>query len=239
MASGISGYDLTLVFVTGFLPPILWLWFWLHEDPHPEPKRKLLQSFVAGMCIVPLAFLLEFVFYRASIRAGFVAEGMLTSVFLLGGWAFIEEVSKFWVAWEVDLKRSVYNEPVDALIYLITVALGFSVLENILFLANATLSTDILESAITANMRFFGATLLHTVSSGIVGTSVALSFFHHKHQHRNIVGGLILATVLHGAFNALIIYSSSTGEIFTVFSVVWTLVIMLILVFEKIKRLRV
>ena len=183
MASGISGYDLTLVFVTGFLPPILWLWFWLHEDPHPEPKRKLLQSFVAGMCIVPLAFLLEFVFYRASIRAGFVAEGMLTSVFLLGGWAFIEEVSKFWVAWEVDLKRSVYNEPVDALIYLITVALGFSVLENILFLANATLSTDILESAITANMRFFGATLLHTVSSGIVGTSVALSFFHHKHQH--------------------------------------------------------
>ena len=237
MAGGISGQDLALIFVTGFLPPILWLWFWLHEDPHPEPRKKLIQSFTAGMLIVPVALFLEFVFYRSSVELGFVKEGELTSVFLLAGWAFVEEVSKFWAAWQVDLKRSVYNEPVDALIYLLTVALGFSALENVLFLWGAAQNGGVLESAITANMRFFGATLLHTVSSGVVGASIALSFFHKEHQHRNIVGGLLLATILHGAFNTLIIYSGSVGSIFKVFSVIWTLVIILIFVFEKVKKI--
>lgn len=240
MASGISGigsHDLALIFITGFLPPILWLWFWLHEDPHPEPRKKLIQSFGAGMLIVPVALFLEFVFYRLSVRLDFVKEGALTSIFLLAGWACIEEVSKFWAAWQVDLKRSVYNEPVDALIYLITVALGFSALENVLFLWGTAQDGGILESVITANMRFFGATLLHTVSSGIVGASIALSFFHKERQHSNIAGGLLLATILHGAFNTLIIYSASVSSIFKVFSVIWTLVVILIFVFEKVKKL--
>lgn len=190
------------------------------------------------MAIVPVALLLEYLFYRFSVRIGVVPAGEITGAFLLFGWAFIEEGAKFWAAWKVDLKRSVYNEPVDALIYLITVALGFSALENILFLFNTAVNSGILESIITANMRFLGATLLHTVSSGIVGTSIALSFFHHEHQHRNIMGGLILATILHGTFNVFIIYSSSVGSIFKVFSVIWTLVIILIFAFEKVKRIR-
>jgi RsiW-degrading membrane proteinase PrsW (M82 family) len=224
------------VLVTGFLPALLWLWFWLKEDPHPEPRRTLVVSFVLGMAIVPVVLVLEYVWYFISIRTGFVLEGQTASLILLFGWAFLEEGGKFLTAWWADLKRSVYDEPVDAVIYLITVALGFSALENFMFLLNIS-GAGILDQAITGNLRFLGASLLHVVTSGIIGVSIAFTFFHKEHKWRNIWGGIILATVLHAAFNAVIINSGSPATLFQTFFVVWTLVIILIFVFEKVKRI--
>lgn len=237
MAEGINLSTLAGVFVTGFLPALLWLWFWLKEDPHPEPKRTLIVSFLLGMAIVPAVLLLEFVWYRFSVRTGIVLEGQIASLFLLFGWAFLEEGGKFLTAWWADLKRSVYDEPVDALIYLITVALGFSALENFLFLLDVAGEGGV-GQAVTANLRFFGATLLHTVTAGVMGASVAFSFFHKEHKWRNIWGGIILATLLHGLFNAVIINSASSAALFKTFFVVWTFIIILIFVFEKVKRIK-
>ena len=234
--AALTSSNLLLIFLAGFLPPLLWLLFWLREDPHPEPRKTLILSFVLGMGAVPVVLLMEYIFYRFSIRSGLVAEGAVSSLVLLLGWAFIEEGGKFLTAWWADLKRSVYDEPVDALIYLITVALGFAALENVLFLLNV-LKEGAIEGAITANLRFLGATLLHTVTAGVMGVSIALTFFHKEHHIRNIWGGIILATVLHWAFNAVIINSANEARLFQTFFAVWAFVIVLIFSFEKIKRI--
>jgi RsiW-degrading membrane proteinase PrsW (M82 family) len=55
---------------------------------------------------------------------------------LLFSWACIEELTKFAAAFFIALRARVFDEPLDAVIYMVTVALGFSAAENTLFLMN-------------------------------------------------------------------------------------------------------
>jgi len=209
----------------GILPTIFWLWFWLKEDPHPEPKRILLLTFLYGIASTIPAILGEYI----------------TKIFVTGSlmylfWAIIEETLKYYAAKKAALDKPFYDEPVDALVYLITAALGFACLENILFSFNDFLKTGILAGLLTGNVRFIGATLLHTASSAIVGASLAFSFFHKEKEHYNVIGGLLLASFLHFLFNYSII--NLKGNIFKIFIPLWILIIVIFFVFEKIKRLK-
>ncbi|HBB49852.1 TPA: hypothetical protein DCZ50_03135 [Candidatus Nomurabacteria bacterium] len=230
--------ELFIPIFTGILPALLWLWYWLREDPHPEPRKTLIFSFILGMLGVPVALFLEYFLYELVKGLDFSPQTAIsmTSPLLLLGWAFIEEIVKFQFAWWGDLKRSVYDEPVDALIYLITVALGFAALENVFFLFDLYNETPTI-MALTANLRFFGANLLHIVSSATIGVSIAFSFFHKEHAIRNIWGGIILATLLHWAFNAAIINAAQKIALLETLSVVWTFAIILIFIFEKVKKI--
>ena len=218
----------------GFLPAVLWLWFWLKEDPHPEPRRVLAATFLAGMIVVPVALFLEKTAYYFLLKWGMANFGAFSfSLFLI--WAGIEEYLKYFAAKIAALRRASFDEPVDAPIYLITAALGFAALENIFFLFKTFLATPEL-GLITGEMRFLGATLLHIVTSAIVGISIAFSFFHPEKRSRNAFGGLMLAILLHALFNLFIIKSEESG-ILNVFIFVWIGAIALLFFFEKIKKI--
>src|SRR3989338_5007475 len=47
------------IILLGFVPPIIWLVFWMREDPNPEPRREIMIVFLAGMAVVAVAILLE------------------------------------------------------------------------------------------------------------------------------------------------------------------------------------
>ncbi len=223
---------------TGLLPALIWLWFWLHEDPHPEPQKKLISSFGLGMAAVPIALALEYVWYEIAVSFGIVAPNDIASLVLLFPFEIIEELAKFIFAWKTDLNKSIFfDEPVDAMIYLITVALGFSALENMLFLAKTFHGGTAITLA-TAGLRFFGATILHTITAAVMGASVAVSFFHKEHKWRNIIGGIALAIVLHTLFNTFIINSGTPVAFLQTFFAVWTLALFLPFIFERVKRLR-
>jgi RsiW-degrading membrane proteinase PrsW (M82 family) len=120
-------------------------------------------------------------------------------------------------------------------IYMVTLALGFAALENALFVLNPLIAGDYLNSALTGSFRFLGATLLHVLASGTVGVFLAFSF-HKRTSLKLLYGtlGLCLATVLHALFNFFIMDAS--GEtILGVFLFVWFGIIILFLLFEKIK----
>ncbi|MBI1957048.1 MAG: PrsW family intramembrane metalloprotease [Candidatus Niyogibacteria bacterium] len=218
----------------GFLTGFVWLVFWLREDPHPEPRRILLLTFLAGAFAVPLSLVLEEMVYTTGVDAGLWAPGRPT-LLLLVFWAVIEEVFKFGAAWWAALRKPYFDEPVDAPIYLITAALGFAALENTFMLFNV-FSHEFAAGFITANLRFIGATLLHTITASIVGFSIAYSFFHPEKRIRNVLGGLALAIVLHTLFNFFILKGGGTN-LLAVFSVIWLGTIVVILSFEKIKTI--
>jgi len=213
----------------GLIPTLLWLWFWLKEDRcHPEPTVLILISFLAGMIAVPLVIPLE----RAVAT---VASGTLMVVL----WAMIEEAMKFLAAYIAVLRHKEMDEPVDAVIYMITVALGFAALENALFLLSPLGDGLIAETLLTGNLRFLGATLLHTLASATIGIFIAMAFYR-GHVWRDISAalGLILATALHALFNFSIISQSGKSEgILSAFLAIWIGIIVLILLFEKIKRI--
>ena len=63
---------------------------------------------------------------------------------------------------------------------MITAALGFASLENTLFIIKTFSDGGILSGVDIGNMRFIGATLLHTASSAIVGAFMAFSLRKNK-----------------------------------------------------------
>lgn len=236
MAYHIGSIEVFFALVGGLLPALFWLWFWLKEDKNPEPRRVLILTFLGGMMMAVVALFLEQI-------AQFVIKGVMGYIFpsltlfvLLFVWAAIEEIAKYAAARKIAFRLPCFDEPVDALIYLITAALGFAALENVLFLIKVFGTQGMLVGFITGNLRFLGATLLHVITSATLGASIAFSFFHKEKIIRNILGGLLLATILHTAFNFFII-NSGGGSLFGILIPLWIAVIILLFVFEKIKGL--
>jgi RsiW-degrading membrane proteinase PrsW (M82 family) len=122
---------------------------------------------------------------------------------------------------------------------MLTVALGFSAVENTLFLINPIMTEGLLSTIVTGNFRFFGATLLHLLSSSIIGVTLALSYYKSSTTKITYaIFGVILAIILHAAFN-LFILNSASGNIIQVFAFVWLGIVILLLFFEKIKKMPV
>ncbi len=212
----------------GIIPALIWVWFWNREDAkHPEPLPLIIAAFLIGMVAVAIV-----------IPFQKIAATMLFGTPLVLAWAAIEEVIKFLLAYFTVLAHKANDEPVDALIYVITIALGFAAAENALFLIEPISTSGFVDSVLTGNFRFLGATLLHVLASSLVGIALGLSFYK-SHLTKFIYGaiGLILAIALHGLFNFLILRSTG-GELIQVFSIVWGGLIVLLLAFEKVKRIR-
>ncbi len=214
-----------IAFLAGLIPALFWLWFWLREDKcRPEPRTLITSAFIAGMLIVALVLPLQ----KFAMERFYGSE-------LIFVWVIIEEVLKYAAALVVVLWNKAVDEPIDVIIYMITIALGFSALENALFIYNPLVTGDYANSFLTGNFRFLGATLLHVLASGTVGVFMALSYYK-----RDIVRitsatiGLFVAILLHALFNFFIMDAS--GEtVLGVFMFVWMGVIVFFLLFEKVK----
>lgn len=229
----------TLAFAVflGLAPVVFWLGFWLREDSeHPEPKSVLLLTFLAGMGAVAVALPLEYgvLYLEKKIGIDSTTYGFIALIFI---WSFIEEVLKYLAAQETSLKTRFFDEPVDALVYLITAALGFAALENILFLLKVVNLDGLVSGFITGNLRFIGATLLHIATSAIVGSSIAFSFYPPRKRLPNIIGSIGLATILHFSFNYFIIKAEGI-DILKLFIPLWILIVVIIFIFEKVKKIK-
>jgi len=180
----------------GLLPSFAWLVFYLKEDPHPEPKKLIFETFLAGAVATYIVFSIQIPINSWAMSNG-IAQYTILSFFILSS---IEEIFKFGAArLVVGEHPKEFDEPVDAMIYLIVAALGFAAVENVAvaFSAKGGLAFE------TVTLRFIGATLLHTTSSGLLGYYWALSLIRKKRWL--LFKGIALATSLHVVFNYLIL----------------------------------
>lgn len=221
--------SITYASIGGIIPCLFWLVFWLREAHEtPEPPRIILACFIGGMLSTIIVFPFQW------LVTLFFENGSIPSITL---WAFTEEIVKFGVCWFIALRTRFEVRPIDAVIYMVTVALGFAALENTLYLISPLLEGDALTSLLTGNMRFIGATLLHTLSSAVIGVFIAFAFYKKPHlKEEYMLIGLIAAGVLHTLFNFFII-NGSGAQTFMVFASVWLLIMMLIVVLEKVKTI--
>lgn len=221
----IIGYAL----LSGLLPALLWLWFWLKEDNlHPEPKSLIFGTFLAGAIMVLFAIVFE----------KFVGELILSTSYKYIAWAAIEELVKFAAVAIIALRSKNMDEPIDAMIYCITVALGFAALENALFILTPLGDGDVIKTIVTGNMRFVGATLVHIVSTTTIGFMIGLTFYKGRFVKTiSALAGIFIAIVLHSAFNLSIINITATSTL-KVFAWVWCAIIILMILFEEIKVVR-
>lgn len=229
MAGQLTAGNLVFILAAGIGPAVFWLWFWLKEDiGRPEPRGWILFSFLVGALAVVPAFFLE----NATVKI--IAPGFL----LVLAWSGIEEIIKYAGAWLADFRLKAFDEPEDAMLYLITVALGFAAFENTLFLLKSFLAGGLEVSLATALMRFLGATLLHVLSSASLGGFIALAYCYPGRKIRASYSalGLAVAISLHTLFNYFIIRTEATDTL-TIFAFLWLAVIILLVFFERIKKI--
>lgn len=211
----------------GLIPALFWLWFWLREDKeHPEPWTMVAIAFISGMAVVPLVLPLQ------KLAIDLYAGQNLVFV-----WVVIEEVAKYAVALAVVLWNKAVDEPIDMIMYMIFIALGFAALENALYIYSPLAAGELERSLFTGGFRFLGATLLHVLASASIGVCMAFAFYKSwpvKLVYGTI--GLFIAIVLHALFNFSIMEASGDA-VLLVFLFVWIGIIFLFLLFEKVKQL--
>ncbi|MFA5840793.1 MAG: PrsW family glutamic-type intramembrane protease [Candidatus Paceibacterota bacterium] len=220
---------LAIAFLGGIIPSLLWLWFWLKEDEeHPEPKTLLTIVFIMGMLAVIVVLPIE-KYIQDNVGS---YEGRLVL------WASAEEILKYLAVLIILYKTNNADDPIDWPIYLITAALGFAALENMLFLLKIlpqTIGTTV--SLSTGNLRFLGANLLHAISSAIIGISIGISFYMQVWKRNiSLIIGFFVAIALHSTFNFFIIRNNGS-DFLKVLAFLWVVTIIIMLLFEKIRRM--
>jgi protease PrsW len=210
----------------GLIPSFAWLFFFLKEDVHPEPKKMIALVFFFGA--LSTFFALGFQFALRAVLSSIQIGQYDIWAFL--GFGFIEEVLKFSAVYLVVKKSKFFDEPIDAMIYMITAALGFALVENIAIMSNVKALSEAFN---VITLRFVGATLLHALSSGIVGYYWARALLKIRNLKLEIFVGLVLATLLHAIFNHLIMVSREIIIYPTIFLIIAALFVFWD--FEKIK----
>lgn len=220
--------------VLALLPSLIWLFYYLRKDVHPEPKRLVLKIFLWGMLAAFPALLIQMGAQNLIIKLDFSLLSKIFYWFL--GVALVEEFLKYLVVRDKILKDPEFDEPVDAMVYLLISGLGFAALENILIVLSQNLSFE--QILILLIFRFFSATFLHALCSALVGYFLALYFF--KKRGLGLLGlGLAISTLLHGFYNFAIMELEGNLRIVIPIIILISLAFLVSLGFKRLKKMEI
>jgi len=167
----------------------LWIFYFYKKDKHPEPVFWLFVAFLLGISSAIISY-----YFQKNL-----------DLFLTESWqryllfALIEEFFKFFVILLFIFPQKVFDEPVDAMIYMMFSALGFAFFEN-LFLVFSPKTINIVS---TLFFRFFGANLLHILASSLIGYGYA--FLVKTRRIFPLIVSFFSGTFLHFLYNYIII----------------------------------
>lgn len=165
-----------------------WLWFFVRRDRHPEPLWLLARTFAWGM----FAWLVAAAF-ETSLRNVFQETAILAILIVMLLTAVIEEVSKFLAA-STSVHEAHFDEPMDGLVYAVTAALGFALLENMTYTMGFGIQAGAWHAIVT--------TFAHALFSAPQG--YALGGRHWNGERWWRIRGLSLSIALHFVFNGLL-----------------------------------
>lgn len=221
----------------GVLPSLIWLLFYLRKDAHPESNPMVLKIFFYGMLVAIPAVFLEVGIFEEFKKLN-ISPALITFLNTFIGVALIEEFLKYLVVKEKVLSNPEFDEPIDAMLYMIIAALGFAAVENILILfpsGPAILFQQVLGISV---LRFLGATFLHALSSGLVGYFLALSLFETGKRLRLLSMGLGISILLHGLYNFSIIEIEGSLKLVLPIIILISLAIFLTFGFKRLQKMR-
>ena len=233
--------NLFILIILGLLPSTIWLLWYLRKDKHPESKQMILKIFSWGIIIaIPVALMEIGISAEISNINAFlgnkISDFWLILIYSFLGVALVEETLKYLVVKCKVLKHHEFDEPVDAMIYMITAALGFAAIENILILFSA--SFNLFEATLLTSLRFVGATFLHALCSGLLGYFLALSFFATKKKRiKFVLLGLGISTLLHGLYNFSIIAIGGSLKFIIPIIILIILAVSVHFGFKKVKKM--
>ena len=208
---------LSLLILLSFIPSLFWLFFYFFYSPQFTTSRGILAAVFFGGIVAALAaafierwgvgllpghtlsVLNQYFFLEPPqdpVKLGILA--LFTFLFI----APVEEFLKFSLLF-FFIKRfpKHLNQIIDGIKFGIVVGLGFAVLENGVYFYPHLISGETATLLKIFFLRFFVATLGHSLYTGVLGYYVGLGHFYRLYRGKFIRNGLILAILIHGLFN--------------------------------------
>lgn len=192
-------------------PAVAIMQYVYHKDKHEkEPTKMLIYAFCLGVFSI-------FPAIAGSIFGGTyfnISENpFITAVYAFGVVALSEELAKFLFLRFVMYHKPDFNEPYDGIIYSVMVGMGFATFENIMYVFQYGAGTGIL--------RMFTAVPAHAVFGIAMGYYVGLDKFSKDDKHWLALRGLLVAVILHGAYDFFLFQQNIQGLAFLSFLGLW------------------
>jgi RsiW-degrading membrane proteinase PrsW (M82 family) len=189
----------------GFAPALFWLWFLRSKDKlAPEPRALVLRVFALG-CLTPFVILAVRPWFESLLPEEFGTSRILLDAFVVT--ALCEEIVKAAAMSIGILFHREFDEPLDGIIYGGAAALGFASIENVSFLLAHAATSPVIG-------RGFTATLVHVACTGTLGLYIAHArLSHDRYRVLRATGGLLLAVLMHGVYDAFLFSGETAGRI--------------------------
>lgn len=186
-----------LLILVSIGPGLLWLWYFYNLDRYePEPLRLIFKVFFTGLLLVLPAGFIEQIWRNQLLRGEMNSIGdLLIFTFLVV--ALVEEGLKTGFLWLQIGKSRELNEPVDGIIYGITMGLGFASLENLLWTRIYGYQVALMRAVIT--------TLAHVAFSGWAGYYLSRYKLESGGERPVLLWiGFLFALTAHGLYDFLL-----------------------------------
>ena len=187
---------MTTLLIT-IVPSLIILSFFFFSDKFKEPKQTIAIVFFLGILIcLPAGIINDFMYKTFNDGSDFSER--LSSSFLSAAWS--EELLKFVILYFIVLRRNEFNEPMDGIVYGVTVSLGFATFENYdyVFRWAEEWGIDPYQMAI---WRSYSAVPMHGLMGCIMGFYFGMYAFTAKIKY--LILCLLIPFIIHGLYNFL------------------------------------
>ena len=187
---------MTTLLIT-IVPSLIILSFFFFSDKFKEPKQTIAIVFFLGILIcLPAGIINDFMYETFNDGSDFSER--LSSSFLSAAWS--EELLKFVILYFIVLRRNEFNEPMDGIVYGVTVSLGFATFENYdyVFRWAEEWGVDPYQMAI---WRSYSAVPMHGLMGCIMGFYFGMYAFSANKKY--LILCLLIPFIIHGLYNFL------------------------------------
>jgi RsiW-degrading membrane proteinase PrsW (M82 family) len=184
------------------------LFVWKQDVVEKEPLDTLAVTFVLAVL---------FASFAATVNT--VLGGLFRSIPLIGMALFffvvvapVEETVKWLAVRLYAYRRAEFDAVIDGAVYGAVAGLGFATIENVLYVVQGFLraqeagGTQALQAAVGTGFSRALAGPGHVIYSAWAGYYLGLAKYNPENRGPIVVKGLLVASLIHGAYNALVTY---------------------------------
>ena len=187
---------MTTLLIT-IVPSLIILSFFFFSDKFKEPKQTIAIVFFLGILIcLPAGIINDFMYNTFNDGSDFSER--LSSSFLSAAWS--EELLKFVILYFIVLRRNEFNEPMDGIVYGVTVSLGFATFENYDYVFRWAEEWDV-DPYQMAIWRSYSAVPMHGLMGCIMGFYFGMYAFSANKKY--LILCLLIPFIIHGLYNFL------------------------------------
>ncbi len=193
-----EGGSMSIAMLVASVPGlILLVMIYKMDRVEPEPVSLLVKLFLVGGFLVPIFAVLvgsALSWIIDPVFGDFPLIYSLLNAFIVA--AAVEETGKYIALKKLTWKHPAFNFRFDGVVYSTTVALGFDIIENLLYLIDSTASTAYLRAAFPGHCIFgiyMGYYYGQAKSLELAGDPVGAKKLRQK--------GIIIAVLIHGFYD--------------------------------------